>query len=204
MNRQLLHALLTGGVLAFSLGCAKKGTAHLPTGPDRLAAEIRVPPRPVVSDPEAEAAAAAEAAFQQAVRDPATDGFVEVSRRRDETAPPGRQVPEFANIEFDFDSDVLTAEGRARLDKALVFLRENPQTGIVLRGHTDSSGTEEYNLVLGSRRAQAVRNYLLERGIAPGRVETVSFGKMVPLADEDTPAARARNRRVELFLFELN
>ncbi|MBX3728641.1 MAG: OmpA family protein [Candidatus Sumerlaeia bacterium] len=203
MNRQLLLALLTGGVLAFSLGCAKKGTAHLPTGPDQLDGEVRVPPRPVVSDPDAEAAAAAEAAFRNAVRDPATDGFVEVGRR-DETAPLGRQVPEFANVEFDFDSDALTAEGRSRLDKALVFLRENPKTGIVLRGHTDSSGTEEYNLVLGSRRAQAVRNYLLERGIAPGRVETVSFGKMVPLADEDTPAARARNRRVELFLFELN
>jgi outer membrane protein OmpA-like peptidoglycan-associated protein len=81
------------------------------------------------------------------------------------------------------------------LDAAVMSLQANPRLNVTIEGHTDSVGTAEYNLSLGERRANAVRDYLLNRGIAAARLRTVSYGEERPKADNSTPEGRAMNRR---------
>ena len=69
---------------------------------------------------------------------------------------------------------------------------------LTIEGHTDSKGTDEYNMTLSQKRANAVRAYLIEKGIAESRLKATGFGETTPIADNNTSAGRAKNRRVEL------
>ena len=94
--------------------------------------------------------------------------------------------------------DVLGAvdgESGAILDKQAAWLRSYPNTIVTIEGHADERGTREYNLALGERRAQAVKNYLTSLGIAPNRLNTISYGKERPAVLGNNPAAWKRNRR---------
>jgi OOP family OmpA-OmpF porin len=93
---------------------------------------------------------------------------------------------------------MLRPEAIAILDRAVMTLQANPMLNITIEGHCDSVGTAEYNLSLGERRANAVRDYLLNRGIAAGRMRTVSYGEERPIATNDTPEGRAMNRRAHI------
>jgi outer membrane protein OmpA-like peptidoglycan-associated protein len=106
-----------------------------------------------------------------------------------------REALVFDDAHFDFDKSNLTPEAIAVLDSAVMKLQANPTLNVTIEGHTDSVGTAEYNLSLGERRANAVRDYLLSRGIAAGRLKTVSYGEERPKADNATAAGRAINRR---------
>ena len=86
------------------------------------------------------------------------------------------------------------------LDDAVAKLQADPMINVTIEGHTDSIGTSEYNLALGERRANSVRDYLAKRGIAAGRMQTTSFGEERPIATNDTAAGRAMNRRAHLLL----
>ena len=81
-----------------------------------------------------------------------------------------------------------------------VTAREGDGVSVTIEGHTDSIGTSEYNLALGERRSNSVRDYLLKRGIAAGRMRTVSYGEERPIATNDTAAGRAMNRRAHLLV----
>ena len=96
---------------------------------------------------------------------------------------------------FALDSHTLTAEGRATLDAQAQWLNANPQVNVTIEGHCDERGTREYNLALGERRANAVRLYLESRGVAAGRMETISWGKERPEAFGTDEASYSRNRR---------
>ena len=76
-------------------------------------------------------------------------------------------------------------------------MKNNPDTNINIYGHTDSKGTDEYNLSLSDRRAAAVKAYLVSKGIASSRIHTMGVGEKEPVASNDTDAGRAENRRVE-------
>jgi OmpA-OmpF porin, OOP family len=84
------------------------------------------------------------------------------------------------------------------LNRLATFLSANPQTRILIEGHTDSRGSDEYNEVLSERRAKAVATELMSRGISPDQVQTLGRGKSYPVASNDTPEGRQRNRRVEI------
>ncbi len=99
------------------------------------------------------------------------------------------------DVLFAFDDDALDERARAVLDENLVWLRDN-QDRVELEGHCDNRGTVEYNLALGARRARAVQEYLMAQGITADRLTTVSYGKELPLCQEDTEECWARNRRV--------
>jgi outer membrane protein OmpA-like peptidoglycan-associated protein len=86
----------------------------------------------------------------------------------------------------------------AELDRIAQVLRNYPQTMIRVEGHTDSIGSETYNLDLSQRRAMAVKSALVQRGIGAGRIQEMGFGKSQPVAANDTEAGRQRNRRVEI------
>ncbi len=96
---------------------------------------------------------------------------------------------------FNVDQHVLTEQGKRTLDGQIAWLKANPSYSVVIEGHADEQGTREYNLALGARRAQAVRNYLVAGGINPNRVRTLSYGKERPTevcSDED---CYSKNRR---------
>ncbi len=109
-----------------------------------------------------------------------------------------RTVIEFEDVHFDFDRYNMRPDALKILDEAVTKLQANPNINVTIEGHADSVGTQQYNLALGDRRATAARDYLVMRGIAPGRLRTVSFGEDRPIDTNETPAGRARNRRAHL------
>ncbi len=97
-------------------------------------------------------------------------------------------------VYYAFDSSKLTPDDQTTLDRQSEWLQKYPQVGVQLAGNTDDRGTEEYNLALGQRRANAARDYLAARGVTPSRVDTISFGKDRPIALGDNEEAWAKNR----------
>lgn len=100
-------------------------------------------------------------------------------------------------VNFDFDSSALTSAAQNNLDKLAQVLINNPDTNINIYGHTDSKGSDSYNMSLSERRANSVKSYLIGKGIASGRMFAKGEGESMPIATNDTDAGRAKNRRVE-------
>ena len=97
-------------------------------------------------------------------------------------------------VYFDFDSYELRPEAQQTLAQQAQWLNRYPRVQVIVEGNTDERGTREYNLGLGARRANAVRDFLVARGVAPGRITTVSYGKERPIAEGSDEEAWARNR----------
>ncbi len=98
---------------------------------------------------------------------------------------------------FEFDSSALTQDAIERLNAHIALLQKTDRS-VRLEGHTDERGTREYNLALGERRANSVRDYMVANGIASFRIETVSYGEERPVAYGSGEANWSQNRRVEL------
>jgi peptidoglycan-associated lipoprotein len=109
-----------------------------------------------------------------------------------------REAIMFEDVHFDFDRFTLRPDALKILDDAIAKLQANPGLNVTIEGHCDSIGTVEYNLALGERRSNSVRDYLVSRGIATARLRTVSYGEERPIADNNTAAGRAMNRRAHL------
>jgi outer membrane protein OmpA-like peptidoglycan-associated protein len=103
-----------------------------------------------------------------------------------------------SGILFGFDSDALQNNGRTNLTNLASSLKQYPDTEILIVGHTDSVGSDSYNLGLSERRASSARNHLVAQGIASSRIRTIGRGESEPIADNNTDAGRAENRRVEI------
>lgn len=103
----------------------------------------------------------------------------------------------FGNGRLDLDPDA-----RAALDRQIEWLVRHPSWGILLEGHSDSHGTREFAIGIGQRRAELVKTYMVSKGLAPDRINVISFGKERPADPADTAAARALNRRVETRLVD--
>jgi OOP family OmpA-OmpF porin len=86
------------------------------------------------------------------------------------------------------------------LDEVAQALRDNPTITVRIEGHTDSQGSDKFNLKLSKNRAASVRKYLIDRGVDGARMTSQGFGETVPIADNRTKAGRAENRRVEFFI----
>jgi peptidoglycan-associated lipoprotein len=98
-------------------------------------------------------------------------------------------------VNFALDSYGIDDRARTILDSQAAWLTRYPNTPVSLEGHCDERGTREYNLALGDRRALAAKNYLAARGVAPGRISTISYGKERPIALGSDEASWAQNRR---------
>lgn len=101
-------------------------------------------------------------------------------------------------VYFDFDQSQLKPETRSVLLRHAAYLRSNDDLSIRLEGHTDERGTREYNIALGERRANSVRDFLVLQGIDGSRIETVSYGEERPAVMGSNEAAWSKNRRVEI------
>jgi outer membrane protein OmpA-like peptidoglycan-associated protein len=113
----------------------------------------------------------------------------------------GLQVTFESGLLFPYDSDVLTAAAQQNLSTLASSLDKYPNTDIIIVGHTDSNGSDTYNMSLSERRAAAAVNYLVSRGVARSRLRGAGRGETEPVASNDTDAGRQQNRRVEVAIF---
>jgi len=195
-------ALLAGGALAALSGCAKtKRVNHYP--------DLEVPSQVKVVDSSAPTTDTATAVQPTPTPEPVVAGPDAVTGTISEPTPPegvgplGSTVPELSLVFFELDKDTLSPEAAETLKKHADFLKSRPDLNVVIRGHTDSSGTDEYNIALGSRRAQAVRDRLVELGIPAARMETISFGENLPARADASEQDKAMNRRAEFFVYSV-
>ena len=119
-------------------------------------------------------------------------------RRAVVPAPTSEKVTFAADAFFDFDKSVLKPEGRAKLDDLVSKMSGLNLEVIIAVGHTDSVGTDAYNQKLSVRRSEAVKSYLVSKGVEKNRVYTEGKGEKQPVADNKTAEGRAKNRRVEI------
>jgi outer membrane protein OmpA-like peptidoglycan-associated protein len=113
-------------------------------------------------------------------------------------AAPAPQTLTLEGVNFDFDKSFIRQEDVAKLDEDVATLKEWGDVKVEVAGHTDSIGTDDYNIGLSLRRANAVRNYLISKGIAAENLTIKGYGESQPVADNQTAEGRFKNRRVEL------
>ncbi|HVT25120.1 MAG TPA: peptidoglycan-associated lipoprotein Pal [Rhizomicrobium sp.] len=98
-------------------------------------------------------------------------------------------------VHFDYDQYALTDEDKGTLQRQATWLQKYPAVRVTIEGHCDERGTREYNLALGARRANAVKEYLASLGVSSSRLETVSYGKERPICTQSDESCWAQNRR---------
>jgi peptidoglycan-associated lipoprotein len=101
---------------------------------------------------------------------------------------------------FDYNESTLSSDAQAALSASADWLKRTPQYNLLVEGHCDERGTEQYNLALGDRRANTVKEYLVTLGVDSGRIRTVSYGEERPFDNGHDDAAWAKNRRAHLVL----
>ena len=143
-------------------------------------------------DEDEAAAAAASAAAARAAQEAAAQEAAAKQKALDDAAAAVGNV-----FYFDFDSYTLRPEAIEAVNAHIAALQGNERT-VRLEGHTDERGTREYNMALGERRANAVRDYMVANGVASYRIETVSYGEERPVAYGSGESNWSQNRRVEL------
>jgi peptidoglycan-associated lipoprotein len=181
MHRLILVALVATLTLGSTLAC-RRAQPEGPT-PEQIEAEARA----AEEARRAEERAAAERRGAEDVR--------AREARLAETAA-ARDILE-ERVHFDYDRATLRPDAEQRLMRKLAVLRANPEVRLRIEGHADERGSIEYNVALGQRRAEAARDWLVGFGIAPNRLETVSWGEDRPLVRASNEEAWAMNRRNE-------
>ena len=124
------------------------------------------------------------------------------------TAPPGARPqpiefstnPNLRDVLFDFDKYDIRPEDAKTLDANAGWLKSNPNQLVLIEGHCDERGTNEYNLALGERRAKATMNYLVSQGIQANRITIISYGEERPVCTEKTESCYAKNRHAHFLV----
>ncbi len=148
---------------------------------------------------EEEARRMAEEEARLAAEEEARLAAEEEARLAAEAAALHAERMSLSTIYFNYDRSNVREDQQSALDENAQKLREyQPEDMVVVEGHADERGTIEYNLALGERRAQAVKTYLVDAGVADSRIETVSFGEEKPAVMGSDESAWSQNRRVEL------
>ncbi len=177
--------LVAASTVAAGYGCAKKPPAPVtPPAIQEAPAPAPPPAPPAPPPPEPEPPPAV---------DPFAGDLEAVNRYVTEQGLLG-------TVYFDFDRYDLRPEARDRLQKNADFLREHAEFLVRIEGHCDERGTNEYNLALGQRRADAARDYLVALGIERARLETVSYGEEMPVCTEHAEPCWGRNRRAQFVI----
>lgn len=185
--RSLALFLVIPGLI-FAASCAKKAVVS----------------EPVVTPAVDEGAEAKRLAAEEEARARAEQGALEEQRMREE-AKAREELAEkerFLNedIHFEFDKSTLLPEAKEILRDKGEWLGAHPDVSVIVEGHCDDRGTNEYNLALGDRRARSVTSFLSDMGIAPGRLTTISYGEERPLDPEQNEEAWAMNRRAHFVI----
>lgn len=176
MRKNIWLALLLVMIIpamSMTVSCAKK---QVETAPEPMAEETA----PQVDE---EAERAAEAARLRA------------EQLKAEADAMARETFVNDDIYFDFDSSVITPDAQILLRSKAAFMRNYPDTTVEVEGHCDERGTEAYNMALGERRAESAKSFLVNLGIDPLKIYTISYGEERPIDPDHNEAAWSRNRR---------
>jgi peptidoglycan-associated lipoprotein len=174
----MLTSLLVLGVVL--TGCAKRPATTAAAAPAPTGQAATTPAASAPAPAPAPAASAAPAATAASAR-PEIKEFV--------------SVPELTDIHFDFDKyDIRPGDAKV-LDSNAGYLKSNPNHLVLIEGHCDERGTNEYNLALGERRAKSTMNYLVSQGVQASRITIISYGEERPLCTQKTEECWAQNRR---------
>ena len=193
---------LAASLLSFGSGCTNKKKIQEEAAAAE-AARKRAEEEAAAAKKRAEEEAAAAAAKKRATEEAAAAA---AKKRAEEEAAQRlmeQQVSAFESekIYFDYDKADLKPEAQAVLENKAKFLDANPSYSVTIEGNCDERGTNEYNLALGERRADAAKKYLSSLGISEGKITTVSYGEEKPVASGKDESAWSQNRRDE---FKLN
>jgi len=133
-----------------------------------------------------------------AVEKPAPAPVVVEEKKEVVVVPPPAKMDDYImqeDINFEFDKSTLTPAAQDNLVKKAEWLRSNADATVTIEGHCDERGTNEYNLALGERRAESAKSFLVDLGIAPSRMTTISYGEERPLCPQQNEECWAKNRR---------
>lgn len=111
-----------------------------------------------------------------------------------------KALSEFKDVLFDYDKYTIRPDARIVLDSIADWLNKNKKINVIIEGHCDERGTNEYNLALGEKRANAARDYLIVKGIAPARMSTITYGEEKPVCTQSNESCWQRNRRAHFVI----
>jgi peptidoglycan-associated lipoprotein len=181
MKKILIACIIIAGLMA--AGCSKKEVRTEPTMPPAKEQTAETTP---------------------SLKGPAVEKVTEAELARAETAQPSGEFSEqkitAGDIYFDFDMYDIREDSRPTLENTASILRKDSTLKLIVEGHCDERGTNEYNLALGDRRAKAAKDYLTAAGISSKRIQMISYGEEKPLCAEKTEDCWAKNRRAH-FVF---
>ncbi|PYN37739.1 MAG: peptidoglycan-associated lipoprotein Pal [Candidatus Rokuibacteriota bacterium] len=179
-------SLLLAGLMI--TGCAKRPatTAATTAAPAPAPPATSSAPAPTQPAPSSGAAAPAAPAAPGQTPRPSPKEFMAVAALKE--------------VYFDFDKYDIRAEDAKTLDANAAWLKSNADNLVLIEGHCDERGTNEYNLALGERRAKATMNYLVSQGIQANRITIISYGEERPVCSEKTEACWAKNRRASFLV----
>jgi peptidoglycan-associated lipoprotein len=186
MKKELILILLLTGVFVFAACSQKKMTRVEPSQPaaEQKDAVITEETTRTTKRPEDKQL-------------PASD-----IKTTDISAQTEKDAFEYKDVYFDYDRFNIRQDARAALDSTAEWLIKNKNINVLIEGHCDERGTNEYNLALGERRAKAVRDYLSSLGISSKRMSFVTYGEEKPLCAEQNEACRQKNRRAHFVAAE--
>ena len=180
--RNLSLTIILSGALAFG-GCSSTTT---PTTPEPSASAATTPA-------ETKKKVDSSKTTDSTTKAPASSSL-DALQRGESTATPASSP--LKDVYFDFDRYDLRADAREILKANSAWLKANPGAQVQIEGHTDERGTTEYNVALGSRRSESVKDYLVTLGTSADRLSTISYGEEVPVCREQTEDCWQKNRRV--------
>lgn len=180
----IFGAIMLAMLLALGVSCAKK--------------QVTMETQEMAAD-ESQQSAEDEAARREAEEARLQEQRAREARQRQEASSMSEAARKAAfedeEIHFDFDKYVLTPQAMMILDDKAAYLREHPEVRVLVEGHCDDRGSNEYNLALGDRRANSAKNYLVKSGVAESQVTTISYGEEQPLCMQQNESCWYRNRR---------
>lgn len=191
MNRKWMIWMVMATLLTFLYGCPKKKPA---TPPSDLNVETTTVPSTPTPPPAQDVQQPATPDVADQTEDPLTSADMQVVN--DELKRRGFSP----DIYFDYDEATLSDDTRDKLSRNADLLKSQAQFSMTLEGHADSRGTNEYNLALGERRANAVKQYLGSLGVGADRMRTLSYGKERPVCTEEVESCWSQNRRVHMII----
>lgn len=192
MNRLQLLVLATLATAAAVAACGKKpDTTPTPVAaPDTAGQGQRRADS--LAQAQADSARRAQEEADRVARQRAADSLAALAKSGDEVKATLAMM-----IHFDFDKASILAGDQQTLDQKIAILQKNPSLRVQISGHCDERGSDEYNLALGNRRANAAKQYLVSHGIDASRIETISYGEERPLSPGHDEDSWAQNRRDE-------
>jgi peptidoglycan-associated lipoprotein len=193
MNRKWMIWTVIPVLLTFLYGCPKKKPATPPADLDVETTTVPAPPAATTAPPEeVEQPAAPE------VNDTTEDllSSADMNVVNQELQRRGFS----ADVYFDYDESTLSDDTRDKLSRNADLLKGNPQFSVTIEGHADSRGTSEYNLALGERRANAVKDYLTSLGVGGDRLRTLSYGEERPVCNTEEESCWSQNRRAHMVI----